>query len=46
VLLFRETSEERLAAFLAADPFTTAGLVRGTTVIDWSAGLGVLTETG
>jgi uncharacterized protein YciI len=45
VLVFRDTADDELATFLAEDPFTTAGLIATTTIIDWNAGLGALAAT-
>lgn len=42
VLVFRDTSDEDLSRLLAEDPFTPAGVIETTTIVDWNAALGVL----
>lgn len=45
VLLFREASEDDLSHLLAEDPFTPAGVIATTTIVDWNAGLGAFAAT-
>lgn len=45
VLLFAETTDQDLAELIANDPFTPAGVLATTTIIDWNAGLGILATT-
>lgn len=42
VLVFAEATDQKLADLLANDPYTLAGVIATTSIIDWNAGLGAL----
>lgn len=44
VLVFAETTDQKLADLLANDPYTLAGVIATTSIIDWNASLGALAE--